>query len=123
MTLDRLRIVLPWPDPALFPNAKGGRHWRTYQSQKAKARDDGFWAAKLALGKNTFQPAARVPVSAVFVYPDRISRDMEGCLGAIKHHVDGIAQALGVDDKIFRPWTLDDALDKERRGFVIVEIG
>ncbi len=64
-----------------------------------------------------------MPVKATFVYPDRINRDIEGCIGAIKHHVDGIAKALGVDDRIFRPWTLDDCLDKQGRGFVIIEIG
>lgn len=123
MTLDRIRIVLPWPDSALFPNAKGGRHWATYQAQKVRARQDGFFAAKKALGGHTFAASARMPVKATFVYPDQINRDIEGCIGAIKHYVDGIAKALGVDDRIFRPWTLDDALDKQKQGFIIVEIG
>ncbi|WP_322998453.1 hypothetical protein [Castellaniella sp.] len=123
MTLDRITIHLPWPDPALFPNAKGGKHWASFQAQKVRARQDGYFAAKQALGKNTFTPLAHVPVKTTFVYPNRINRDIEGCIGAIKHHIDGIARALGVDDRIFRPWILDDALDTKKQGFVIVEIG
>jgi crossover junction endodeoxyribonuclease RusA len=123
MTLDRITIRLPWPDPALFPNAKGGRHWATYQAQKVRARQDGFFAAKQALGGHAFAAGVRVPVKATFVYPDRINRDIEGCIGAIKHYIDGVSKALGVDDRIFRPWTLDDAMDTKRQGFVIVEIG
>ncbi|TFL14201.1 endodeoxyribonuclease RusA [Pusillimonas caeni] len=123
MTLDRLTIILPWPDPALFPNAKGGKHWASFQAQKVRARQDGYFAAKQALGANTIALTERTPVNALFVFPDRRNRDIEGCIGAIKHHIDGVAQALGVDDKLFRPWTLDDALDAQGRGFVKVEIG
>lgn len=123
MTLDHLTIILPWPDPKLFPNAKGGKHWAVYQAEKARSRADGHYAAKLALGRNTFSAQGRVPVSVLFAFPDKRSRDIEGCIGAIKHHIDGIANALGVDDKIFRPWVLDDCLDAEKKGFVKVEIG
>ncbi len=123
MTLDRLTIILPWPDPALFPNAKGGKHWGSFQTQKVRARQDGYIAAKQAIGAHAVALGDRVAVKALFAFPDRRNRDIEGCIGAIKHHVDGIAQALGVDDRIFRPWTLDDCLDKAGRGFVTVEIG
>ncbi|ROT45022.1 endodeoxyribonuclease RusA [Pusillimonas sp. NJUB218] len=123
MTQDRLIITLPWPNPALFPNAKGGRHWATFQAPKVRARQDGFLAAKQALGRHTFSPSDRMPVSVMFAFPDRRNRDIEGCIGAIKHYVDGIAKALGVDDRIFRPWTLDDCLDTKGQGFVVVEIG
>ncbi|MFT0547477.1 hypothetical protein ACMHYO_14240 [Allopusillimonas ginsengisoli] len=123
MTLDKLSITLPWPDAALFPNAKGGKHWASFQAQKVRARHAGYYATKQALGAKTFTPGDRMPVKVTFVMPNRINRDIEGCIGAIKHHVDGIATALGVDDKIFRPWILDDALDAKKQGFVLVEIG
>lgn len=123
MNLDRLIIQLSWPEAALFPNAKGGKHWASFQAPKVRARQEGFFAAKQAIGTNTFIQQPRMAVKVTFGFPDRRNRDIEGCLGAIKHHIDGIAQALGVDDKIFRPWTLDDALDTKKQGFVLVEIG
>ncbi len=123
MNVDRLTIILPWPDPALFPNAKGGKHWGSFQAQKVRARQDGYFAAKQALGANTISLTERTPVNALFVFPDRRNRDIEGCIGAVKHYVDGVAKALGIDDKLFRPWTLDDALDTHKKGFVKLEIG
>ncbi|MNW22505.1 hypothetical protein D3C71_2240180 [compost metagenome] len=55
--------------------------------------------------------------------PNRIRRDLDGLLSAEKPRLDGIAAALGVDDSQFMPITLDRALDAEKKGFVLVEIG
>lgn len=123
MQVERLSILLPWPDAVLFPNAKGGRHWASFQAPKVRARQDGYIAAIQALAGRTFVAAERMPVKTLFAFPDRRNRDIEGCIGAIKHHVDGIAKGLGVDDRIFRPWILDDCLDTKKQGFVLMEIG
>lgn len=123
MIVDRLTIILPWPDTALMPNKKNGRHWGNTQAAKVRARQDGYFGAKQALGANTLAMADRMPTRITFVAPDRRSRDIDGLLGCIKANLDGIAQAIGIDDKHFRPMTLDDGLDKEKKGFVIVEIG
>ena len=123
MTLDRLTITFSWPDKKLWPNDKNGKAWMSYQAEKVRARDEGYWSTKKALGANSIQLQSRTPTKVTFVFPDRRNRDIEGCIGAIKHHIDGIAKALGVDDRIFRPWTVDDALDAKGKGLVIVEIG
>lgn len=118
-----ITITLPWPDSALFPNRKGGKHWATYQRAKATARMDGYLAAKQAVGRDPLFLTSRTPVSIVFHAPDRRRRDIDGMHGAIKNAMDGIAQALGVDDSIFRPVLIDDTIDPAKRGFVTVEIG
>lgn len=118
-----IKITLPWPDSTLFPNRKGGRHWATYQRAKANARMEGHLAAKQAIGRNTVLLTSRTPVRVTFHAPDRRNRDWDGLAGSIKHHIDGIAQALGVDDSIFRPVIIDDTIDPAKRGFVTVEIG
>lgn len=123
MILDRLTIELPWPDKMLFPNQKARGNFRRHQDQREAARRDGFHAARLALGRNTIQIGMRTPVRITFAMPDRRNRDWDGLAGAIKHHMDGIADALGVNDRVFRPVTVDDCLDEARRGFVLVEIG
>lgn len=122
MILDRLTITLPWPDPMLFPNRRRGS-FRKFQPHIEAARNAGFYAAKQALGGHTIALADRTPVSITFARPNRIRRDIDGMLGAIKHFLDGIALALGVDDSIFRPVLVDDCLDEKKKGFVIVEIG
>ena len=62
-------------------------------------------------------------MSITWVAPNRIRRDLDGLLSAEKPRLDGIAAALGIDDSLFRPVTLDRALDMEKKGFVLVEIG
>ncbi|NYT25373.1 hypothetical protein H0A73_17370 [Alcaligenaceae bacterium] len=118
-----ITVTLPWPDPALFPNRKGGQHWATFQAAKARARMDGFMSTKQAVGMSCPAFEGRTPISIVFHAPDRRRRDWDGMAGSIKHHLDGIARALGVDDSIFRPVTIDDTVDPNKRGFVTVEIG
>lgn len=122
MQLDRLTIILPWPDPMLFPNRRRGS-FRKFQPFIEAARDIGYYATKEALGRNTIQISGRTPVKLMFAMPDKRNRDSDGLHGAVKHHLDGIAKALGVDDKLFRPVTVDDCLDTEKQGFVLVEIG
>lgn len=118
-----LMITIPWPDKALFPNARGGRHWASFQRQKEKARTDGYMAAKAAKGEKNLVGLKRVPLTIVFFMPDRRRRDVDGMYGAIKHHIDGMAKALGVDDSVFRPVKLDVARDGDKKGFVILEVG
>lgn len=121
MTLDHIDIVLPWPDTMLFPNRRRGS-FRKFQPYIEAARRSGFHCARLALGRNTIRLGARNHVRLLFGMPDRRNRDLDGCVGAIKHYLDGIAQALGVDDRVFRPVLLDDCLDREKTGFVLVQI-
>lgn len=117
-----LEIKLPWPHKSLFPNAKGGRHWSTFQVQKQKARTVGLMLTKTALDVHKIEFSEREPLRITFYMPSRIRRDVDGMHGAIKHHLDGIAQALGVDDSIFRPVVIDVGLDPEKLGFVLVEV-
>ncbi|HET8635464.1 MAG TPA: hypothetical protein VFL96_01295 [Acidobacteriaceae bacterium] len=122
MILDRITINLPWPDPMLFPNRRRGS-FRKFQPFIEAARQSGFYAARQALGRNIASLSDQVPVKITFAAPDRRRRDLDGMLGAIKHNLDGIAKALGVDDSRFVPVTLDRVLDKQKQGFVVVEIG
>ncbi|MAL02060.1 MAG: endonuclease [Alcaligenaceae bacterium] len=121
--MNKITIQISFPDSKLMPNRKNGRHWGSSQEAKIRAKQEGFYAAKSAFGLNQFEPAARVPVSIRFYAPDNRNRDLDNLLAACKPAIDGIAHALGVDDKHFRPITVDDGYDKFKRGFVIVEIG
>lgn len=123
MTLDRLTIRLPWPDTSLMANRKGGKHWGASHAAKVRARETAFFAAKEALGRHSLTASGQMPVAITWVAPNRIRRDLDGLLSAEKPRLDGIAAALGVDDSQFTPLILDRALDVEKKGFVLVEIG
>lgn len=91
--------------------------------QKQKARTAGLTLTKTALGTHKIDLSEKEPLRITFYAPDRRRRDVDGMHGAIKHHLDGIAQALGVDDSIFRPVVIDVDLDPAKKGFVLVEVG
>lgn len=122
MNLDRLTFQIPWPSSALMPNRKHGNHWARTQGAKVSAKHDGYYAAKNALGLNALVPADRVAVRLTFAMPDRRPRDLDNLLHACKPALDGIAKGLGVDDKAFRPLILTDAIDADKKGFVLIEI-
>lgn len=121
-----MKIVLPWPDKRVTPNAKRRRHWRTYQPA---IKSDRFAAHMLTLDAMTdarvsakaFEDAETIPLEVTFVPPDRRHRDDDGMIGAFKHFRDGIADALRRDDRIFRP-TYKFA-EAEKPGRVEVAIG
>lgn len=121
--LDRLSITLPWPNLELMPNRKHGRHWGNTQTAKVSARQMGRISVMSALGRNTLLVGQFVPIKMTFVAPDNRHRDLDNLLACEKPRLDGIAQALGIDDRRFRPITLDAAIDTKKQGFVLIEIG
>lgn len=107
--MNEIKIVLPWPDSALMPNRRGGKHWASFQKKKEGARADGADAARNALAAlgGVSIAGGMVGVGIMFFEPDRRHRDLDNLLGAIKWHLDGIAKEFGIDDKQFRPITIN----------------
>jgi crossover junction endodeoxyribonuclease RusA len=114
-------IVLPWPDKRLSPNAR--LHWRAKAPVKARARADGANASYAAYGTAPVLPmiGERLPLRITFYPPDRRHRDDDNMIGALKSYRDGIAGALGVNDRCFAPQYI--FADPVKGGKVTVEIG
>lgn len=98
-------IVLPWPDRRLSPNAR--MHWAPLAKVKAKARADACTLTTVALSLATKRALAagdgRIPMQVRFYPPDNRRRDDDNAIAAFKASRDGIADALGVDDRRFLP--------------------
>lgn len=90
-------LTLPWPNPRLSPNSR--KHWRRVAEVKQAAKREA-WA--LALQSRLTAPAGRPTVAMLFYPPDRRRRDLDNCIASMKPALDGIAQAIGVDDSTFR---------------------
>lgn len=116
-----IQITLSWPDSKLMPNRRHGKHWASSQPAKVRARQDAYFLAKAA--KPATIPQGSLPLRIEFHAPDARKRDIDNLLAAHKAALDGIAQALGVDDSRFRPITLDYMKDENKRGFVRIQIG
>jgi crossover junction endodeoxyribonuclease RusA len=107
-------IVLPWPPKELSLNARVHRQVRARIG--AKYRETCFWLTKEAQERLS---GDRVHLTITFVPPDRRRRDLDNMHSSMKYGLDGLADALGVDDSIFRPVTLDVA--DEIGGMVKIE--
>lgn len=93
-------IELPWPDRRLSPNAR--QHW----AAAAKAKK-AYRSACRALGKASGLDMAQndaesVLVALVFCPPDRRARDLDNLLASMKSGLDGLADAMGIDDSKWR---------------------
>lgn len=109
-------ILLPFPPKELSPNAR--LHWAKTAKAKKSYRMECFIEAKRQgiIKQSTNKP---IKVSLVFYPPDQRKRDWDNMLAAAKSGLDGLADALGVDD---RHWWLSFSVSKEPKNQVSVEI-
>lgn len=112
-----ITCILPWPPMRLNPNVR--QHWSAHARAKRLYRAACHIHAR-AQGVGRLQ-AEKVAVRLVFVPPDRRRRDLDNLIAAMKAGLDGLADALGVDDRCF---TLAAELltDGEIGGMVRVEV-
>lgn len=115
-----IEIILPFPDPKLNPNRSKGTHWAVTTKARKQARETAFWLTKAAVAGG--QQLSGLSLGIVFVQPDRRARDRDNLLAALKPSLDGIADALGVNDSHFEPITLRREYGKPP-GAVRVEVG
>lgn len=100
-------IVIPWPDRALHPNARV--HWSKRSKAAKAARIAGQVLARNA-GWTACAFVGNVHVWIDGYGPDRRRRDADGLLSSLKAFLDGIADEMGVDDRLFvpHPWVKDE---------------
>ena len=109
-------LALPWPPTGLSPNAR--LHWRK-KAPIAKAYKEACWALTKAAGL-VLPDTPKLALWLDFVPPDRRARDDDNLVAAFKAGRDGIALALGIDDKRFRCFAY--VRDDQIGGFVRVRI-
>lgn len=118
-------VTLPWPDRRLSPNAR--LHWRPKAAITAKARADAHLYALEAAGyslgtiRSDLAGEAPIPLKVTFYPPDRRHRDDDGMVSSFKAARDGLADALHINDRRFRPEY--HFAEPEKPGRIEVEIG
>lgn len=120
---------LPWPSPKLNPNQSKGMHWAATSALRKKARNDAVWTTKGAMLQRLLEklPAldfgkGAIPLTITFIQPDRRARDRDNLLAALKPSLDGVADALGVNDSQFEPVTIRREYGA-KPGSVRIEVG
>jgi len=95
-------IHIPWFDRNCSPNAKNN-NWRVKHRYRQKQKDQVYM---LAQGIRKADQNKNIPLKINFHPPSRLN-DLDNCLASIKGALDAIAKRMGVDDRQFRPITLD----------------
>lgn len=115
-----MMIDLPFPAKALWPN--GRAHWGAKSTATAKHR---AWAAiatrevmdRFGLGVGP----APIPVTIhVYPKPRGPEPDADNCVAAAKSSLDGIADALGINDRDF---AAPKVVFGPREGRFVIEVG
>jgi crossover junction endodeoxyribonuclease RusA len=113
-------LRLPFPPSELMPNSKNGKHWATTHKVKTQYKEDCFYLTK-AEGKDFINDGKEIKVTLMYFMPDKRHRDVDNLLAASKAGLDGVAQALGVDDKHFQPISVY-RFPGEKPGSLIVQL-
>jgi crossover junction endodeoxyribonuclease RusA len=114
-----LLIELSWPAKQLSPNARI-HHMARHRYAKA-AKTEAGWATKAA---RPFHWGSDGPFDVhIIAYPPKTWRegDNDNFIARLKAHFDGIAAALGVNDRLFGAPTIKWA-DRTERGKVVIRI-
>lgn len=111
-----MKIELPFPPASL--SGHHNEHWRKLQPVKKKHRE---WAYAATLAARPNVPAeGDIAVHVLMVPPDRRG-DRTNYPNRLKPYFDGIADALGVNDRRFLPSY--EFADPEKPGRVEVRLG
>ena len=115
-----IEIVLGWPPSDLSPNAR--LHWAKLARAKKQYRSACCSVSKEQLKKfKTDNIPEKLVLEMTFIPPDRRSYDRDNLVARMKSGIDGLADALKINDKRFN--TVISTMDSDYLGgFVRIRI-
>lgn len=119
-----IRVTLDYPDKRLSQNAR--IHWAVRSKITKAARQEAHWTVKYEAeraGVSLDQLPRPVPIQVFVFPPDRRRRDLQNVIGALKASMDGVSDALGVDDAFFAIRWPEQFSAPVKNGAVIITIG
>jgi crossover junction endodeoxyribonuclease RusA len=108
-------INLPWPPKELSPNAT--LHWAKKAKYKKMYRET-CWVLTLE-SKVTVDSLGKIPITITFYPPDKRHRDADNMVASIKAGLDGVADALKINDRQFLPTFV---FSEEIKGMVKIDL-
>lgn len=121
-----LTIELPWPAKELSPNARV--HPIALRRMQVAANDDAFWLTRAAMGairpgfvKIDHDGKSDIILKQTAYPPDNRQRDRDNLDSSLKGQRDGIARALGVNDRFLRPTGIEWG-EVCRGGKIVIEV-
>lgn len=114
-----IEIILPYPNMALSPNRRNGKHFGSTVNAKISDRKMGEYAA-IEVKCGFVATDKDYALTIAFYHPTKACPDLDNLLSASKHRLDGIALTLGINDKRFHPITLRREYRKGDGGMKII---
>lgn len=113
----KIHLILPYPPSELNPNKR--LHWAAKTKIKNTEKEIGYSLTLTHRG----QIKGDVALSLIFHASTNRSYDLDNALASCKAVVDGMAAGLGINDKQFRPITIDRGMPDKHNPRVEVLIG
>jgi crossover junction endodeoxyribonuclease RusA len=113
-----LEFQLPWPPSSLSPNARP--HWSKLYKAKREYRH-ACWGTALSQPQQELVPEGPLHIELHFVPPNRREHDRDNLVARMKSGLDGLADALKINDKRFTTLTANMSTDSIG-GFVRIRI-
>ena len=116
-----IEIVLGWPPSDLSPNKR--LHWAKLAAAKKEYRKNCLNASREQLKKYSKlnNLPERLVLEMTFIPPDRRSYDRDNLVARMKSGIDGLSDALRINDKRFN--TVISTMDQDYLGgFVKIRI-
>ena len=92
-------IELPFPARVLFPTARPNR---VQKAREVKLQRYWAYVSTLSACVGECKPKGIIEYRIVYTPKTNRRRDEDGVISSCKSYLDGVAQALGIDDHIFR---------------------
>ena len=121
-TVTTAHVLLPWPPKPLWQNRRC--HWSQKALAVAQARKGALYASiEAGLRHMPTGDGWTHHLSFDFCPPDRRKRDLQNLPATQKAYIDGIADALGIDDGNFKvKWPEEFGTVSYNGGSVLVVI-
>ena len=114
-----IKITLPFPPSELSPNSR--MHWSVLAKIK-KAYREACWSCTLGQNKDPV-PDGDLKLELLFVKPSRRVMDRDNLLARMKSGLDGVDDALKINDNRFTTVIVRVAPDDQIGGFIRIKIG
>lgn len=110
-------ILLPYPAPPLWPNKRA--HWAK-KARETKRHRAWAWGAARALMPEVGGDCIPIKIT-LYPKPTGPAPDKDNVIASAKAYLDGIAEALGVNDRNFSAPTV--VISSQRLSQMGIEIG
>lgn len=96
-----IEIKLPFPPNTLSPNSR--QHWASSSRAKAAYKNLCYVLTRKAIGPDFPPLVGKHSIHMIFHPPGNYRYDQDNLVARMKSGLDGMALALGVDDRNFQP--------------------